>query len=348
MEISGASVPRKGSRSRSQTGEAVEGVKIPGRRLVEQAERKGDEAEVPLAQDLGLVSFLKLTFEEVGKDHLAAFAGNLTYKALFALFPLFTLLLSLLGLFNATNLVQTFLDSLTGVLPASALQFISDQLLAIAGQDAEGAFTVGVVVSILLALWGISGAFRSVMDALNAVYEVEEDRPFLKKYGISIFMSVAVIALLLGALLLFVSGLAVGEGLAGALGLGSVFGLVWGIVQWPILAFMVLLAVALIYYFAPAAEQRWRWISVGSVVALVFWVLFSLAFSLYVGTFGSYNETYGSLAGVMVLMLYVYYSAFIILIGAEMNQVIEWHIPGGKDEGDKVPAADRDGTTGAS
>lgn len=247
------------------------------------------------------MSFLKLTFKQVGEDHLAAFAGNLTYKALFALFPLFTLL-SRLGLFNATNLVQTFLDSLTGVLPASALQFISDQLLAIAGQGAECALTVGVVVSILLALWGISGAFRSVMDALNAVYEVEEDRPFLKKYGISIFMSVAVIALLLGALLLFVSGLAVGEGLAGALGLGAVFGIVWGIVQWPILAFMVLLAFALIYYCATAAEQRWRRISVGSVVALVFWVLFSLAFALYVCTFGSYNETYGSLAGVMVLI----------------------------------------------
>lgn len=292
-----------------------------------------------MARGLGLVSFLKLTFNEVGEDHLASFAGNLTYKALFALFPFFTLLLSLLGLFNATGLVRTFLDSLTGVLPASAIEFVSDQLLAIAGQESEGAFTVGVVISILLALWGISGAFRSVMDALNAVYEVEEDRPFLKKYGISVFMSVAVIVLLLGALFLLVSGLAVGEGAAGVFGLGAVFGLVWSIVQWPVLAFMVLLAFAMIYYYAPAAEQRWRWISVGSVVALVFWVLFSLAFSLYVGTFGSYNETYGSLAGVMVLMLYVYYSAFIVLIGAEMNQVIEWHIPGGKNEGDKTPVS---------
>ena len=315
---------------------------------MKEAEQKGDEAEVPLARGLGLVSFLKLTFKEVGEDHLASFAGNLTYKALFALFPFFTLLLSLLGLFNATNLVQTFLDSLSGLLPASAIEFVSGQLLAIAGQESEGAFTVGVVVSILLALWGVSGAFRSVMEALNAVYEVEEDRPLLKRYWLSIFISMAVIALLLGALLLLVSGLAVGEGVAGTFGLGSVFGIVWGIVQWPILALMVLLAFALIYYYAPAAEQRWRWISVGSVVALVFWVLFSLAFSLYVGTFGSYNETYGSLAGVMVLMLYVYYSAFIVLIGAEMNQVIEWHIPGGKNEGDKTPAADQDGSTEAS
>ena len=109
----------------------------------------------------------------------------------------------------------------------------------------------------------------------------------------------------------------------------------------PILAFVVLFAFALVYYFAPAARQKWRWISPGSVLAFVFWLVFSLLFSLYVGTFGSYNQTYGSLAGVIILMLYIYYSVVIMLLGAEMNQVIEWHIPGGKDEGEKVPEEDR-------
>jgi membrane protein len=97
----------------------------------------------------------------------------------------------------------------------------------------------------------------------------------------------------------------------------------------------------LIYYFAPAAKQKFRWISPGSILAFVFWLIFSLLFSLYASTAGSYNETYGSLAGVIVLMLYVYYSALIMLTGAEINQVIEWHIPGGKNEGEKVPEADR-------
>jgi membrane protein len=108
-------------------------------------------------------------------------------------------------------------------------------------------------------------------------------------------------------------------------------------------ALVVLFAFALIYYFAPAAKQRFRWISPGSLIAFVFWLIFSLLFSLYTSTVGgsSYSETYGSLAGVIVLMLYVYYSALIMLVGAEMNQVIEWHIPGGKDEGEKVPEDDR-------
>jgi len=103
----------------------------------------------------------------------------------------------------------------------------------------------------------------------------------------------------------------------------------------------VLFTFAVIYYFAPAAEQRFRWISPGAVLAFVFWLVFSLVFSYYAGNFSSYNETYGSLAGVIIFMLYIYYSALIMLVGAEMNQVIEWHIPGGKDEGEKEPKDDQ-------
>jgi membrane protein len=179
------------------------------------------------------------------------------------------------------------------------------------------------------------------MEAMNVMYEVEEDRPFWKVYGISIFISLAVIALMLFAFGIVIFGGTLGGGLASVVGLGGVFQTVWSIVQWPIVACIVLFTFALIYYFAPAAEQRFRWISPGAVLAFVFWLVFSLLFSLYVGNFGSYSATYGSLAGVIILMLYVYYSALIMLVGAEMNQVIEWHIPGGKDEGEKVPEDER-------
>jgi membrane protein len=316
-------------------------MKIPGMQILKRAEQKGNEAEVPLAENLGLVQFFKLTFKEVSEDYVMAFAGNLTYKALFAIFPFFTFLLSLLGLFNATQLVNTMLNKLSGLLPPGAFSFIENQLLSITKSQAESAFTIGAIISILLALWGVSGAFRSVMEAMNVMYEVEEDRPFWKKYGISIFISLAVILLMLTALGLVVFGSAFGGGLAEAIGLGSVFQTVWSIAQWPILACIVLFAFAVIYYFAPAAKQKWRWISPGSILAFVFWLAFSLLFSFFVGNFSSYNETYGSLAGVIILMLYIYYSAVIMLIGAEMNQVIEWHIPGGKDEGEKAPEGDR-------
>ena len=316
-------------------------MKIPGMQILKKAERKGNEAEVPMTEDLGLVDFFKLTYEEVEEDHVMAFAGNLAYKAIFAIFPFFTFLLSLLGLFNAQDLVNTMIENLSGMLPQSATKFIEGQLLSITQSQAESAFTFGAIISILLALWGVSGAFRSVMEAMNVMYEVEEDRPFWKKYGISIFISLAVVLLMLTAFVIVVFGRSIGGAVAEAVGLGTVFQTVWSIVQWPIVACVVLFTFAVVYYFAPAAKQRWRWISPGSVLAFIFWLLFSLAFSYYAGNFSSYNETYGSLAGVIIFMLYVYYSALIMLVGAEMNQVIEWHIPGGKDEGEKVPKEDK-------
>ena len=316
-------------------------MKIPGMQILKKAERKGNEAEVPMAEDLGLVDFFKLTYEEVEEDHVMAFAGNLAYKAIFAIFPFFTFLLSLLGLFNAQDLVNTMIKNLSGMLPQSATKFIEGQLLSITQSQAESAFTFGAIISILLALWGVSGAFRSVMEAMNVMYEVEEDRPFWKKYGISIFISLAVVLLMLTAFVIVVFGRSIGGAVAETVGLGTIFQTVWSIVQWPIVACVVLFTFAVVYYFAPAAKQRWRWISPGSVLAFIFWLLFSLAFSYYAGNFSSYNETYGSLAGVIIFMLYVYYSALIMLVGAEMNQVIEWHIPGGKDEGEKVPEADK-------
>ena len=316
-------------------------MKIPGMQLIKKAEQKGNQAEVPLARDLGLVDFFKLTFKEVSEDHVSAFAGNLTYKTLFAIFPFFTFLLSLLGLFNATSLVNDMIDFLSGVMPGSATQFIKTQLLSITQSQAESAFTLGAILSIALALWGVSGAFRSIMEAMNVMYEVEEDRPFWKVYGLSIFMSLAVIILMLSAFGIVIFGGSVGGGLAGVIGLGNVFETAWSIVQWPIVACIVLFTFALIYFFAPAAKQKFTWISPGAVLAFVFWLLFSLLFSFYVGNFGSYSASYGSLAGVIILMLYTYYSALIMLIGAEMNQVIEWHIPGGKDEGEKTPREDR-------
>jgi membrane protein len=310
-------------------------MKIPGMNIAKKFERKGNEVEVPLTEDLGLVDLLKLTVKEAGEDHLASFAGNLAYKGLFALFPFFVFLLSLLGIFGTQDLVNELVESVSGVLPAAATQFLEEQVLAIAGNKAEGAFTVGAVVSILFALWGVSGAFRSVMEAMNVMYEVEEGRPFWKKYGISVFLALGVAALLLSALVLVVAGPWLAGMVADAVGLGSVFELAWVVAQWPILLTFVLLAFALIYYFSPDAEQHFRWVSPGSIVALVLWLLFSLAFSLYVNNFGSYNATYGSLAGVAILMLYLYYTAYIVLLGAEMNQVVEEHIPEGKDEGEK-------------
>jgi membrane protein len=316
--------------------------KIPGKRLIRRAEETGNEVAIPLTcGNLGLVELFKRTFKEASEDHLSAFAGNLTYRGLFALFPFLVFLLSLLGLFGAPQLLDSLLQQASNVLPQDAVSLIEGQLVGLAQTKAQGAFTVSAIIAILLALWGVSGAFRSVIEAMNVMYGVEEARPLWKQYLISILLSLGVAALILSALGLIVFGPRIGRAVAEAVGLGSIFQLVWNIVQWPVLVGVVLFAFALVYYYAPDVEQRFKWISPGSMVAVVVWILFSLAFSLYVNKFSSFNATYGSLAGIIVLMLYIYYSSFIMLIGAEMNQVIEEHIPGGKDEGEKTIDTDQ-------
>ncbi|QIN79820.1 YihY family inner membrane protein [Rubrobacter marinus] len=311
-------------------------MKIPGIHYLRKAEQTGNEVPVPMTRRrLGTVELLKRTFKEVGEDHLAAFAGNLTYKALFALFPFAVFLLSLLGIFGSSELLPRLLEQAEAVLPAAAADFLSNQLLGIAESNAETRFTVGAIISISLALWGVSGAFRSVMEALNVVYEVDEDRPAWKVYLISILLALGVAALLISSLVLVVVGPQIGGAIAEAVGLGSVFQTLWNIVRFPVLLLVVLFAFALIYYFAPNVEQRFRWVSPGSIVAVVLWLLFSLAFSLYVNN-SDLGATYGSLASVAILMLYIYYSSLIVLVGGEMNQVIEEHIPEGKNEGEKT------------
>ena len=321
-------------------------MKIPGMSFLRKAEQSGNEVDVPLTRGrLGTVELLKRTFKEAGEDHLAAFAGNLTYKGLFALFPFFVFLLSLLGIFGSSNLLPSLLDSASGVLPKGATTFLEDQLLGIANNKAESTFTIGAIISILFALWGVSGAFRSVMEAMNVMYEVDEARPFWKVYGISIFLSVGVALLLISALVLVVFGPQLANLVAGIVGFGQVFQMLWIVVQWPILVCVVLLAFALIYYIAPDADQRFRYVSPGSIIAVVLWLLFSLAFSLYVNNFGgqSYSASYGALAGVAILMLYIYYTSYILLLGAEMNQVIEDHAPEGKKKGEKDLNEDKAG-----
>ncbi|MGB3633839.1 MAG: YihY/virulence factor BrkB family protein [Rubrobacteraceae bacterium] len=301
-----------------------------------KAEETGNRAEIPMTRGLGLVDFLKKTGKEVSDDHLFAYAGNLSYKALFALFPLFTLLLSLLGMFNAAWVVDAFTDELSAALPEDASSFINGQLQNIASSEATGAFTFGAIISVALGLWGVSGAMRSVMEAMNVMHDLEETRPFWKKYVVSLFIALLVVALVLSALVLVVFGEQIGSQVAEAIGFGSTFETLWSIAQWPVLTFLVLLAFAILYYFAPAADQRFRWISPGSLVAFAFWLIFSLIFSYYVGNSSSF-ETYGALAGVIILMLYFYYSAAIVLIGAEMNQIVEENAPGGKNKGEQFP-----------
>lgn len=293
----------------------------------EGAEDQANKIHIPLTRRLGSVDFVKQVFKQMGDDHMGAFAGNLAYQAIFAMFPFFVFLLSLLGLFHATSLLNSLIAQASSAMPAEAIKILKDVNKSITKSHAEGAFTVGAIIAILAALWGVSGGFRAVMEAMNVMYQVRDSRPFWKKYLISIALALVSSLLLLGALVLVVAGPRIGGAVAGMLGVGAIFQWVWNVLQWPILVAFVLLAFGLIYYFAPDVEQKFKFMSPGALVAVGLWLVFSLLFSLYVNSFGSYNKTYGTFAGIAIFLLYAYYSAFILLLGAEINHIIEEHAP---------------------
>jgi membrane protein len=269
----------------------------------------------------------------MGDANLGAYAGNLAYSGLFALFPFLLFLVSMLGLFHATGLMNTLIDQAARAMPKQAVDLLRQANTSITKNDATGAFTVGAIISILAALWGAKGGMQAVMQALDVMYGVKDTRSFWKQWLVAIGLSMVVSALIVSAFVLIIFGPQIGNGIADHAGLGVEFRWAWYILQWPILIAAVLLAFALMYYYAPNVRQRFRFLAPGTVTAVTLWLAFSLLFSLYVNNFGSYNKTYGAVAGVALFLLYAYYSAFILLLGGVMNRVIEEHAPRSGDAG---------------
>jgi membrane protein len=299
--------------------------------LIDRLRRTSSKEKVPLTEGrLSWPRLAKRAWKEASNDHVAAFAGSLTYQTLLALFPFAIFVLSVLFVAGQESLLLDAVGSLreAHALSPGAAHVITGQVEALS-EGRDGALGLGVAVSVLVALWATSGAFRSVMEATNVMYGVKETRGFVRRYATSLILSVVVAVLFVVALALVVAGPSI------AAKLGETGEILWLVLQWPALIAFVLLALALLYYYAPSAEQEFRFITPGAVFATAAWLAFSLAFSAYVNNFGSYNRTYGALAGVVVTMLYSYWSAFIFLFGAQINQVIEEASPEGKDEGDK-------------
>jgi membrane protein len=188
----------------------------------------------------------------------------------------------------------------------------------------------------LFTVWGTSSAVVSMVSTLNAAYDIVENRAWWKVRLVAIGLTVGLAFFILVSMTLIVAGPTLAERLAQTLHLGLVFEWGWKILQWPVIFAMVSAGIALVYYFAPDAEQDWVWITPGSIFATFLWVLISLGFKLYLARIGSY-EAYGAIGGVMVLLLWFYLSGVAILIGAELNAEIEHASPYGKSAGEKVP-----------
>jgi membrane protein len=264
---------------------------------------------------------LKRTVSEFREDNLTDWAAALTYYAVLSIFPALIVLVSILGLAgdSATNAV---LDNINELGPGPAQDIISGAIEQIA--NSQGTAGVAFVLGLVAALWSASGYIGAFSRASNVVYEAEEGRPFWKLRPLQIGMTVILLLLVaVSAIAVVVSGPLASE-------VGKLFGLegtaitVFNIVKWPVIVLVLMTMLAILYYGAPNVRHPgFRWITPGGVLAVLLWIVASIGFALYVSNFSSYNATYGSLAGVIVFLIWLWISNIAVLLGVELNAELE-------------------------
>jgi membrane protein len=305
-------------------------------------ERNGtDERQAPdNVTDLPKESWkgvLKRALREFSEDNVTDWAAALTYYGVLSIFPMLLALISLLGLFGQSA-TQPLLDNISSIAPGPAKDIVTQAIQNL--QKSQGAAGVLFFVGLAAALWSASGYVGAFMRASNDIWDVEEGRPAWK----TIPLRLGVTALLL--VLLTVSALAVvltgplAKQIGDIVGLGSTAVTVWDIAKWPVLILVVSFMIALLYYAAPNVKHpKFQWVSPGSIMAVVLWIVASALFAFYVANFGSYNKTYGALGGVIVFLTWLWITNNVILLGAEVNAELERgrQIRGGLSPQDKEP-----------
>jgi membrane protein len=264
----------------------------------------------------------KRSFREFRDDQCTDLAAALTYYAVLAIFPAALALTALLGLVGqAEKSVQTVVDVLEPLVSEQTLGTVRPVLEDLAGSETAG---WALVVGLVLALWSASSYIGAFGRAMNRIYEIGEGRPWWKLRPIMLLITfVAVVLVAVVLLMLIVSG-PLAESIGGVVGLGDQTVQLWSIIKWPIIVLVVIMVVALLYYTTPNVKQpKFRWVSVGAAVAIVIWILASVVFAFYVANFSSYNKTYGSLAGVVVTLIFLWLTNVALLLGAEIDSELE-------------------------
>lgn len=276
-------------------------------------------------------------FSRTGKEMLAdncfGLAAQLSYYFFLALFPALLFLVAIVSFIPVEGLLDSITGTLARVAPSEVITIVKDQILKIAHDKNGGLLTLGMLGTI----WSTSSGVDAIIDTLNVAYDIEEGRPWWRRKATALGLTIALAVFIVLSFTLVVAGPTLAEKVADWFHLGAAFEWTWKIAQWPVVFGLVSLAIALVYYFAPDARQDWIWITPGSIFATALWLLVSLGFRFYVTNFGSYNATYGTIGGVIVLLLWLYMSSLAVLAGAELNAEIEHASPYGKEPGEKVP-----------
>jgi len=288
----------------------------------------------------GWLQIVKRAWAENSADNMPIIGAGVAFFAFLAIFPAMIATISLYGLVASPETVTRQIESLSDQLPQEAQALLSDQLNSIV-ENSSGALTVSLVISILAALWSASGGTGNLITAVNLAYDEVETRGFVKR-------KLLALGLTLGAIVFVAitfSLVAVLPTVLDALPLGIFGTILTQVVRWVLLLGVVAGSLAVLYRLAPDRDApRLRWVSLGSVVVTVIWAVVSLLFSLYVDNFGSYDKTYGAIAGVIVLMLWLYLTCYLVLLGAEINSEAEHQTAQDTTEGEPVPMGQRDAT----
>lgn len=262
---------------------------------------------------------LKRTAKEFKEDELTDLAAALTYYGMLALFPALIAVVSIMGLLGSSA-IQSVVDELGGLAPGPVKSVLTSILEQVEGAGGAG---IALVISVALAVWSASGYVAAFMRASNTVYDVREDRPLWKTLPIRFFTTVVVLVLLaLVAVAVVVSG-GVARSVGDALGLGETAVTVWNIAKWPVTVLLVSFVFSLLYWATPSVRRPFRWVSPGGLLAVIIWIAASALFAFYVANFSSYNQTYGSLAGLIVFLIWLWISNIALLLGLEFNAELE-------------------------
>lgn len=256
--------------------------------------------------------------DEIKRDHVPVVAAGVAFFGLLAIFPAITALISLAGLIYDPQQIREQLQAAASALPENAAQIIQSQAETVAGGGTGIGFAA--LGGLLLTFYSASKGMRTLIEGMNIAYDEEEKRGFIAKNLAALGLTV----LLIVGVLIALAATVIAPAVVASLGLTGPLGLLITYGRWILLALLALMGLAVIYRFGPSRESpRWRWVSPRAIAATVTWIIASIAFSIYVRNFGAYNETYGALGGVIILLIWLWVSAFIVLLGAELNAEME-------------------------
>lgn len=273
-------------------------------------------------RQLGWAELGKRVWSEMSHDDVFGNAAKLAYYFLLALFPLLIFLTSIIGMIigSGTGMRHMFFNYLSRVMPSGAFELIDKTMLEVSTASGAGKLSFGF----LAALWAASSGMGAITQALNTAFNVEEKRSWWRQRAVAVGLTLTLSVLIITALAIVLGGGKIADHLASLSIIGEASAVVWKILQWPIALAFMLLAFALIYYFAPNLRRKtWKLITPGSIAGVVLWLAVSFAFKAYLHFFNSYSKTYGSLGAVIVLMLWLYLTGLAVLIGGELNSEID-------------------------